>query len=506
MRTLSATLTAAQKRPDIRALVKIVLTLGAQSYTFTQTRIRKLTRIEEPYNQTATVILDNSDGVVTSIDFTGYKGIISWGMTTSAGDEYSACAPLWVVSSQLVSWQGGLALALSLAGIPNRLGEDKANIQFPLQSGDQSTVKDLITQILKGILPSWAASTVYALDDLVKPLNRNGYFYKCTTAGTSAASTPTWPTTIGNTVTDNTAVWTCQGRELTVYESCASWTPTFDSEDSLFDSVQPQESFAISLNESRLSAIKRLLSWTKCYFRAEGDEAIHIRQPVISGTTYDYEYSLASGEHTFFNKALRRRLVIPNGIRVRDNQNTISAAAKDTGSFSVLPVWEYHVLPVTTTSQADAIAAAILDKYQLNATGGSGKVPINLAQEVLDYVLITDARENDSRAGNVLYIEENFAANTWTMEIQFGRGPGSNPMAVDTPGIEEVTETTDERTSTLARIAAIYREIRYLRQTLAAIVSSLEYLWAAQDGDTRERLHVTSRLRIPVGADQFDNV
>ena len=56
---------------------------------------------------------------------------------------------------------------------------------------------------------AWAASTSYAVGDLVEPTTANGYFYKCTTAGTSGSSEPTWSTTIGATVTDNTAVWTC---------------------------------------------------------------------------------------------------------------------------------------------------------------------------------------------------------------------------------------------------------------------------------------------------------
>jgi hypothetical protein len=69
----------------------------------------------------------------------------------------------------------------------------------------------LSQQIIRNI---WVKNTVYALDSYVRPTTLSkftGYVYKCTTAGTSHATTePTWPTTIGGTVTDGTVVWTCQ--------------------------------------------------------------------------------------------------------------------------------------------------------------------------------------------------------------------------------------------------------------------------------------------------------
>ena len=63
----------------------------------------------------------------------------------------------------------------------------------------------------EGVEPAaWAASTAYSLGDVVRPTTRNGFNYECTTAGTSDASEPSWPTTPGNTVNDGTAVWTCR--------------------------------------------------------------------------------------------------------------------------------------------------------------------------------------------------------------------------------------------------------------------------------------------------------
>lgn len=56
-----------------------------------------------------------------------------------------------------------------------------------------------------------ANSTPYALNDLRLPPVPNGHYYKCTTAGTSAVSAPTFATGAGSTTTDGTAIWTEQG-------------------------------------------------------------------------------------------------------------------------------------------------------------------------------------------------------------------------------------------------------------------------------------------------------
>ena len=62
-----------------------------------------------------------------------------------------------------------------------------------------------------GSRQTWVANTAYALGDTVVPTIDNTYYYECTTAGTSDATTePTWPTGTGATVADGTVVWTRQ--------------------------------------------------------------------------------------------------------------------------------------------------------------------------------------------------------------------------------------------------------------------------------------------------------
>lgn len=68
---------------------------------------------------------------------------------------------------------------------------------------------------IRYIMPSqgaWA-STTYAVGANVRPTTANGLKYICTTSGTSGATQPTWPTTIGATVVDGTVTWTCAGAD-----------------------------------------------------------------------------------------------------------------------------------------------------------------------------------------------------------------------------------------------------------------------------------------------------
>jgi len=90
------------------------------------------------------------------------------------------------------------------------------------QRGMQHVVFLDVSQMPAGITATlyrtWAATTTYAIGDQVVPLaTPNGFYFRATaiTTGTSAASEPTWPTTIGQTVVDSGVTWTCWGSTAT---------------------------------------------------------------------------------------------------------------------------------------------------------------------------------------------------------------------------------------------------------------------------------------------------
>jgi len=156
MRTLSATLQAAQEAAVIDPLIRITFSdplAVAADVVVEQDKILGIPSQEETSDsQTAELVLSNSDGYFTTLNLEGWDAVFEWGLVTEAvaGVEYSAIAPLKVISQNLSSAQGVLQCRLSLVGIPNLMAEDKASKDYLHHWSDTKTVKAMITEIADG--------------------------------------------------------------------------------------------------------------------------------------------------------------------------------------------------------------------------------------------------------------------------------------------------------------------------------------------------------------------
>lgn len=426
MRTLSATLEAAQQEGFVNALVKLVLTYGATTYTYTKSRIVDIKETGNTSLQWLEVLLDNTDGELTALDLRGYKGVLSYGAKTSAGEEYSALAPMWVTAQEFNSTPDKKDCVLSLVGICNLMADDKASQTYQPDEDDTKTVKTLIGEII--------------------------------------------------------------GATLACFNHCTAYGVVWDSEDTLIDTYKPKDAFRVYVGNNRLSAVNRLLEYTKCAMRAEDDGKIHIFQPTTTGTTYDYEYALETG-HPFFAKALRNRLTIPNYIRVESRSTDTpqyGGTAQEAESYDRLPKREYKLTRLESNAQATAVAEAILAKAQLWCEAGSAIVPLNVGQEVYDYVKVTDEEEGDYRVGNIGKIVRhvNLRKNEWRMTFVFGNWQTVRKALSDLGITGDDIENYFSRLS----VGSLYAEHILVEQLDAVWIDPEGNIDLSQIGDTLDNL------------------
>jgi len=365
MRELTATLKAAQQHGALNPLYKIVLTKGEDSYTYDNKRILPSEHDEAMYSHTAKIVLNNRDKELNDKNLKGYDAVISYGVVSSAGEEYSTAAPLIVIDQQFDSDPNKLTCTLELEGMPNLMSEDEASEAYQPDADDTKTVKTLVNEIA--------------------------------------------------------------GATLAPFTHCHAFEVVWDDGyDDLADKYQPKDSFRIYTKSSRLAALRRVLDFTANVPRFENDGKIHILKPVTSGDNFDAEYSLQRGQHQFFSKAYKETLIFPNRIVVEsqpDDDPQYSGEATIDG-YASLPAkvkkTEFVQLRLESNDQATSIGEALIAKAEMGASRGQAEIRINVGSEVFDYIKVTDQRQGDTRTGNLGYIHRRFGKDKWVMTFGFG--------------------------------------------------------------------------------------
>ena len=464
MQTLTSTLEAAQKIMG-NVLIKVVLSQqgGAGSETYdndaTTNRVMGWTRNRSEWSQTAQVLIDNRDNNLTALTLEGYLVVPSLGYNTSAGDEYQAQAPMTVIAQKtdtIFRPNGDLLTTLSLAGLFNIWSEQEASEAYVPDRINTDTVKTILDAIA--------------------------------------------------------------GATLTAFNTYPAHTITYDSgyDDGIINDFTPNESFSIAKGESRLSAFRKALAFTKDKARIENDSGtatIHIFLPTTTGVSYDYEYNdaLVSTNHNFFNKSVRKRLVLPNRVIVRNNpvhSDSFTGTATDADSYAALGNQYYtETIYVRADSNAQCvlIAEAILAGYQLGAERGQGLAPMNVGQELFDFVKITDSAANDTRVGNIGVIIETYRQGTFEFDFRFG-----NLLGVGLAGttIPSLSATPADPSNLASRVTELETKVNELVAALNELADNQSTLLDALIGlsDRMEFTHlsVTERFQGPLGADKTD--
>lgn len=61
---------------------------------------------------------------------------------------------------------------------------------------------------------AWLAGATIVANGITVPSPKNGFFYVTAKGGVSGTSQPTWPTVVGEPISDGTVTWQCKGRDF----------------------------------------------------------------------------------------------------------------------------------------------------------------------------------------------------------------------------------------------------------------------------------------------------
>jgi len=158
---------------------------------------------------------------------------------------------------------------------------------------------------------------------------------------------------------------------------------------------------------------------------------------VDSGVTwkllYDYDYDDASDAHNFWSKGVKQRLVVPNKVTVHSPLDALTkyfGTATEAASYALLPKEDFVSLVLASNNEATDIAKAIIDRAARNAETGSGLVMMNVGQEIQDYILFTDSRQNDKVRGRIRSITRYAGPGVFRMAVSFGSRLVRSPMGI----------------------------------------------------------------------------
>lgn len=337
MRSITSTLLAAQKATGATPFVRIVI--NGYNLGTTSGRLLSLVHTEEPYRESATIVIRNDDHYLSDKDLRGEHFEIGYGHITGEGEENTDTARLWVKSQHFVSFEGKLACILICGGMWSLLRELRMMILAEPPS------EEII----------YTDKTIYELIEML--------------------------------VEQDNADFSLLGLG--------------SQDDGIINDFMPAFTINTIPFENCATVLYRLIFMTKCYLRTEANTNFRIIYPQ-DGDSVDESY-YSDKAHFFIDYTERSNLVIPNKILVLCNRDPVTGlydpdikgVAEDATSIALYDrvILQVHTAAdITNQTDADNRAAAIMTKLKAEELAGRLIIPHDARMELYDRVAVYNRR------------------------------------------------------------------------------------------------------------------
>ena len=345
MRTIHADLKTAQEAASTTPY--IYMSINSVDYG-TDNRLISFEWIEEPYRDSAIIVLDNSDRALDpgTLDLRGYPFFIGTGYNTTSGNRYcgdgsgtDGTPTLWVKSQNAVSMEGRAICILECEGMWAMLREIKY-----LAVGDA----------------------------------------------------PYYDTPFGGVESVREIII------LALAEASMTLNATY-TDDSIIDALKPYFTVNNPPFESLATLLYRLILMTKQYYRPEASLVFKLVYPQEADSVDETYYSDQAPQ--FLEYVEKRNLLVPNDIKIywganddgtwdEDNLALPGSAVDQASIDAYTRVREVFLAPdLTTQADADLRASAILSRYKSETLAGRLVLPYHdCSVELYDRVQINDFR------------------------------------------------------------------------------------------------------------------
>jgi len=413
---------------------------GDPDYSFSSLsdEIISVEHIERPFGGTATIVLNNYDKSLKDIDFRGRRVEINYWFEGVGGDAGTA-PPLWVFSDRELSSEGQNQVELICIDVWNILSLLNVGVGGTKLAGT-ITGSLSISDTLTGETSGATGTVILVGADYVHVGDVSGKFVDGEKAEKNVSNYITIDSQ-GIVGSSSGPAYNWDVRTLTVENildqifNSISVDVDIDETDGIVDTYKPTLSTTMG-QTSFLNLAQDLLRMTKCGFRIENDEDLHLFE--VDETPGDEVYTYDSA-HAFYVDIRDLSLILPNRVICVDGEGGHKGSAEDAAAIA-----QFRDIAVTkfisaenleSDSEANDRAAAELSRSQWNSAAGQIIAPMNVGQELFDYIKIIDSRNDITYYGWVGGIIREWESGVYRITLELGNLTGSEgiPGGKDMP-------------------------------------------------------------------------